>query len=137
VRLPIPPLRRARHATGDRNAPVIGALASSKCFGSRWKSTAHDFGVEATGGFEPPNKGFADLSLNHLGTSPESRADSIAAPGPGRRRDDGAPLARTVGVVADQARDDALDRDVARVEGERLHGRVRGLQTDALPFRVI
>ena len=25
---------------------------------------------EATGGFEPPNKGFADLSLNHLGTSP-------------------------------------------------------------------
>ena len=26
--------------------------------------------VEATGGFEPPNRGFADLRLNHLATSP-------------------------------------------------------------------
>jgi hypothetical protein len=26
--------------------------------------------LEATGGFEPPHKGFADLSLSHLGTSP-------------------------------------------------------------------
>src|SRR5262249_14119913 len=40
------------------------------------------FGVEATGGFEPPNKGFADLSLNHLGTSPEPRPDSTAAAPP-------------------------------------------------------
>ena len=27
--------------------------------------------MEATGGFEPPHKGFADLSLSHLGTSPK------------------------------------------------------------------
>ncbi len=26
--------------------------------------------VEAAGGFEPPHRGFADLSLNHLGTAP-------------------------------------------------------------------
>ena len=26
--------------------------------------------LEARGGFEPPHKGFADLSLNHLGTAP-------------------------------------------------------------------
>ena len=26
--------------------------------------------MEATGGFEPPNRGFADLRLNHLATSP-------------------------------------------------------------------
>src|SRR5258706_16154376 len=29
--------------------------------------------LEATGGFEPPHKGFADLSLNHLGTSPRPK----------------------------------------------------------------
>jgi hypothetical protein len=26
--------------------------------------------LEATGGFEPPNRGFADPRLNHLATSP-------------------------------------------------------------------
>ena len=26
--------------------------------------------LEATGGFEPPDRGFADLRLNHLATSP-------------------------------------------------------------------
>ena len=28
--------------------------------------------LEATGGFEPPNKAFAELRLNHLATSPQS-----------------------------------------------------------------
>ena len=45
--------------------------------------------MEATGGFEPPNKGFADLSLNHLGTSPFEggilpQGPGSLAPGPYR-----------------------------------------------------
>ena len=39
--------------------------------------------LEATGGFEPPNRGFADLRLNHLATSPrllEGRALSTGVP---------------------------------------------------------
>ncbi len=40
--------------------------------------------VEAAAGFEPAHKGFADLSLNHLGTPPsaaEKRAIGYASPG--------------------------------------------------------
>ena len=29
--------------------------------------------MEAAGGFEPPNRGFADRSLNHLGMPPRFR----------------------------------------------------------------
>src|SRR3989304_8387559 len=41
--------------------------------------------LEARGGFEPPHKGFADLSLNHLGTAPRShcvRSASSSLPSP-------------------------------------------------------
>jgi hypothetical protein len=38
--------------------------------------------MEAPSGIEPLNKGFADLSLSHLGTAPRSR--SILAQGAGR-----------------------------------------------------
>ena len=40
--------------------------------------------LEATGGFEPPNRGFADLRLNRLATSPRfqrPRLDSFGAEG--------------------------------------------------------
>jgi hypothetical protein len=37
--------------------------------------------VEATSGFEPLHRGFADLPLNHLGTSPREVAGRGPAPG--------------------------------------------------------
>ena len=43
---------------------VIGMDARSKAM------TDTAARVEATGGIEPPNRGFADLRLNHLATSP-------------------------------------------------------------------
>ena len=33
--------------------------------------------MEATGGIEPPNRGFADLRLNHLATSPRIEHSSL------------------------------------------------------------
>ena len=36
----------------------------------RIRGTPGERGLEATGGFEPPNRGFADLRLNRLATSP-------------------------------------------------------------------
>src|SRR5579871_2292291 len=36
--------------------------------------------VEAAGGFEPPNRGFADRSLNHLGMPPHASRSSGKKP---------------------------------------------------------
>ena len=43
------------------------------CTNQQWNSylgSCSGVKMEATGGFEPPNRGFADLRLNHLATSP-------------------------------------------------------------------
>src|SRR5262249_2348914 len=50
---------------------------------------------------------------------------------------DGRDSARGVSVVADQTGHDALNRDVASVEGQGLHRRVRRLETDTLAFGVV
>ncbi len=42
------------------------SLANCSCVGL--SAVGQD--LEAAGGFEPPHRGFADLSLNHLGTPP-------------------------------------------------------------------
>ena len=42
--------------------------------------------MEARGGFEPPHKGFADLSLNHLGTAPFRELSSHNAASPAQNK---------------------------------------------------
>ena len=49
-------------------APGFSGLAGRRSSDDRWLIDAEN--MEATGGFEPPNRGFADLRLNHLATSP-------------------------------------------------------------------
>ena len=48
-------------------------LGAGRRYTARSPSCAHEVSLEATGGFEPPNRGFADLRLNHLATSPRPR----------------------------------------------------------------
>src|SRR5690606_6581780 len=53
-----------------RNGPVKPLCNQSIC-GERLIARIWPLsGLEATGGFEPPSRGFADLRLNHLATSP-------------------------------------------------------------------
>jgi hypothetical protein len=48
---------------------------------SSWIFNGLEGRLEAAGGFEPPNKGFADLSLSHLGTPPRQVLDYQIKPG--------------------------------------------------------
>ncbi len=65
---------RLRGNDGERGAGMTGGtdVARPAGFrlgaGSRWRGDAGvTAGVEATGGFEPPNRGFADPRLRPLG----------------------------------------------------------------------
>src|SRR5262245_34214718 len=107
--------------------------------------------MEATGGFEPPNKGFADLSLNHLGTSPlragfyRSRSGATSPLGTLRvaptprvtARPSPRALPRGPRIVSNQPRDHSLDCDVPGIHGHGTHRGIGRLQSHARALCVI
>jgi hypothetical protein len=78
--MPIPPLRHGRKVS----APFAPCWAPGPR--ERPKRAVHEGEVEATSGFEPLNRGFADPPLNHLGTSPRTRSHLGGFAGQGIRR---------------------------------------------------
>ena len=64
-----------RVRTGCQPVLHYGSRAAKKnaAASRRWLRKA----VEVRAGFEPANRGFADLSLNHLGTSPPRRDQAL------------------------------------------------------------
>jgi hypothetical protein len=68
-RRPYPLAPASAEARGPTAETAVAALLAMSD-GASDRAGLHKESVEAASGFEPLNGGFADLSLNHLGTPP-------------------------------------------------------------------
>ncbi len=55
-------------------------IQSLKASEQVYRKDSREGELEAPGGFEPPNNGFADRPLNHLGTTPRGTSNIPALP---------------------------------------------------------